>query len=177
MRRSVILPLAAALALAACGGSDTREGEVGMDDVAAAAASIPQPEPGEYRSTVEMIEFDVPGMTDAMKQQMRAAAESGMREGNSFCLTPEEAAEGPEQMVQNMAESNCSFQRFDVAGGTIDAAMTCSGEDGFEGQVALTGTMSSTSSSITMDMTQDIPGTEGVRMKMKVDSQRVGECA
>lgn len=175
MRRSAILPLGAALVLAACGGSDTGD-DVALDDVAAAADAMPRPEPGQYRSTVELIDFDIPGMGDAMKQQMRAAAASGMAEGNDFCLTEEEAAEGPERMVQNMAESNCSFQRFNVSGGTMDAVMSCSGDGGIEGQVALTGTMSSTSSSITMEMNQDIPGAGAVQMKMKVDSERIGDC-
>ncbi len=177
MRYLAIAPLAAALALAGCGKSEPDEGKVGMDEVAAAAGEMPRPQPGQYSSTIELLDFDVPGLNDAMKQQMRSAAESGLAQGNSFCLTEEEAAQGPERMVQNMAESNCTFQRFDVSGGTIDAQMSCAGEGGITGDVKLTGTMSTQSSSITMDMNQEIPGAGTTHMKMKVDSRRTGECA
>lgn len=175
MRQLIVAPLMV-LFLAGCGGAEPDQEEVGMDQVARAAQDMPQPQPGEYRSTVQLIDFNIPGVDDAMQQQMRAAAENGMAQDNTFCLTEEEAAQGPERMVQNMADSNCTFQRFDVSGGTMDAVMSCSGEGGIAGEIALTGTMAENSSSIVMDMNQQLSGAGDIHMKMKVDSQRVGDC-
>lgn len=170
---------ALALAVAACGSSDDKaaDGPVSLKDVAAAAEDMPSPKAGQYESTVELIELDIPGMPDDAKAQMKAAAGQSMAQKNSFCLSEEEASKGPEQMVQNMANSNCTFERFNVSGGSIDAKMACTGQGGMQGAVELNGTMSSTSSSITMNMLQKGPNGEQMKMKMKVDSKRIGDCA
>lgn len=168
-----------ALLLAACGSSESEadQGAISMEEVAEAAKDMPSPVAGQYESTVELLAIDVPGMPEDAKAQMKAAAAQSLSQGNSFCLTEEEAAKGAEQMVQNMADSTCSFERFDVSGSSIDAKMSCSGEGGMQGRVALKGTMSSTDSSMTMDMTQAGPNGQEMTMTMKVDSKRVGDCA
>src|SRR5690606_1756512 len=133
---------AMALALAACGSSGTEadNGSVSMQDMAKAAEGIPKPVAGQYESTVELLDMQMPGVPEQAKAQMRAAAAEGMAKTNRFCLTEEEAAKGAEQLLQNMADSTCSVERFDVSGSAIDAKMSCSGEGGMQGQVALQGT-------------------------------------
>jgi hypothetical protein len=181
MRTIHALPLLAAFALAACGGGTADEdgdGKVSNQEAAAAADSMIKPEPGQYKTSLEMLEFDIPGMTDEMKTQMRTMMGGELAKGNTFCLTPEEAAsQGPQQMVENMAESNCSFAKFDVAGGNISADMQCTGEDGKASHVLMDGQMSSTGSNMTMTMDQDQGAVGKVHMKMRVISERTGDCA
>ena len=43
----------------------------------------------------------------------------------TYCLSAEDAAKGAEAMKEHMAKGKCQFNRFDVAGGTIDTAMSC----------------------------------------------------
>ena len=76
MRPIHSLPLAAAILLAACGGGETDadgDGELSADEVAAEAEGMVQPRPGQYRTTLELVEFDAPGMPDSAKQQMQSA--------------------------------------------------------------------------------------------------------
>ena len=76
MRPIHTLPLAAAILLAACGGSETDadgDGELSADEVAAEAEGMVQPRPGQYRTTLELVEFEAPGMPDSAKQQLQQA--------------------------------------------------------------------------------------------------------
>ena len=181
MRTVHALPLAAAILLAACGGdADTDgDGNVSTEEAVAEAAGAVKPQPGEYRASYELLEFDVPGMPDAVKQQMQAqmggAAE--MAQANTYCLTPEEAeANGVEEMAKSMAEGDCTVARFDVSGGTISAEMQCTGADGVDAKVTMDGQMTATSSTMTMATEMDLQG-QTVRTKARVTSERIGDCA
>ena len=183
MRLTHTLPLAAAILLAACGGGGDADADgdsaVSGEEVAAEAAQAIKPEPGQYKTSYELLEFDVPGMPDAVKQQMQAqmggAAE--VARGITYCLTPEDiASQGSQQMVQNMAEGNCTFAKYDVSGGTVSADMQCTGPDGTTNHVLMEGQMTSTGSTMTMTTEQAIAGRQ-VHMKTRVTSERTGDCA
>ena len=180
MRPIHTLPLAAAIQLAACGGGDTDadgDGALSADEVAAEADGMVQPRPGQYRSSVELLEFNAPGIPDAAKDQMKQAFESGLAEGNTFCMTEAEAAEnGPRQMVKNLAESDCEMKTFQVSGGSVVAEMQCAREGANANTVRIEGEMTPESSVMTMDMTQDMAGVGEMNMKMRVSSQRIGDC-
>src|SRR5690606_13582907 len=93
MRPIHCLPLAAAILLAACGGGAddlAADGEVTEDELAAALDDAVRPLPGQYRTAIELIEFDIPGMPEAMKGQMRQLVAGEFAQGNEFCMTPEE---------------------------------------------------------------------------------------
>jgi hypothetical protein len=198
MRTSRLAPLAAALLLAACGGGEAGEeptAAVGGGDEAAAgaeAADVPgatvavaagrlaQPRPGEYRTTVELLGFDMPGMPEAAKRQMRAAVGSSMTQIRDFCLTPEEAAaNGPEQMAKNLVQANCTMEKFNVTGNRIVADMACKGDAQGQGagRMHMDGEMNAESSTMTMTMDQEMPGVGTMQMKMKAVSERTGECS
>jgi len=180
MRTIHALPLVAAILLVGCGGdADTNnDGAVSGDEVVAEAAGAIKPQPGQYRTTFEMLEFDVPGMPESVKQQMQAqmggAAE--VAKPITYCLTPEQAAEnGAEQMAKNMAEGNCTVSRFDVSGGSISSEMQCSGNDGITTQVQMDGQMTSTTSTMTMTQKMNLGG-QTVQTKARVTSERIGDC-
>ena len=69
MRLTHTLPLAAAILLAACGGDADTDGDgaVSGEEFAAEAAGAIKPQPGQYRTSYEMLEFDVPGMPESVK--------------------------------------------------------------------------------------------------------------
>lgn len=178
MRIAYSLPLAAAIVLAGCGGGadSDGDGDLSADEVAAEAQGLIQPRPGQYRASIELLEFDVPAMPEGAKQQMQQIFASGLAEGNSFCMTEEDAARnGPEEMVKNLAEGDCTMNAFNVSGATVSADMQCSA-DGIASTIRMDGTMATESSAMTMDMTQGIPNVGETRMKMRVTSQRIGDC-
>ena len=70
------LPIVAmALALGACGGDDAAEqakgGAVSQNAVERELAEAPQMRPGLYRSRMEMVRFDVPGVPAEQQALMR----------------------------------------------------------------------------------------------------------
>jgi hypothetical protein len=173
-------PLAAAILLAACGGDADTDGDgaVSSEEVVAEAAGAIRPQPGQYSASYEVLEMNVPGMPDAMKQQMQGQMGGGANgKPITYCLTPEQAAaNGPEEMARNMAAGNCSVSKFDVAGGTISAEMQCKDASGATSHVVMDGRMTSTSSTMTMTNEMDMPGMGKMQTKMRVTSERIGEC-
>lgn len=181
MRAIHTLPLVAAIVLAACGSGDAdtdADGALSGEEIAAEAEGMVQPRPGQYRTTLELLEFNAPGLPEEAKQQMQQAFASGLAEGNTFCMTEAQAAEnGPREMVENLAESDCQMTTFNVSGNSVNAEMQCANETGGVNTVKMQGEMTAESSTMTMDMAPELPGTEGMAMKMRVSSQRVGDCA
>lgn len=197
MRTSRLAPLAATLLLAACGGGTDDPAAAGGGDeagsageaggvsaavVASQAEGLVQPRPGEYRTTMELLDFqmpDIPGMTEQMKQQMRATMGASLTQSHDFCLTPDEAAaNGPRQMAEKLAKSNCTMEQFDIKGSAIVAEMLCPGANGAgSSRMRMEGEMSAEGSVMTMAMDQDMPGRGPMQMKMKVTSERTGECS
>jgi hypothetical protein len=180
MRRSPIAALAFAFTLAACSGGEDAETDEGLeaDDVMAATAGADLI-PGQYESRGTLLAFEVPGVPDSQIEPVRAMMAESMGQTHSYCLTQEEIDQGPGQMAQKMAESNCSVEGLRASGGVISGEMQCSGEDGLKGTVKLEGTMNGNSSTMTMETIQSVPGIagEGARLKMQVEATRVGECA
>lgn len=180
MRLVHTLPLAGAILLAACGGdADTdADGKVSAEEIAAASEGMVQPLPGQYRASLELLEFEAPGLPEGAKEQMQQIFASGLAEGNSFCMTEEDAAKnGAEEMVKNLAESDCTMNAFNVSGGNVTADMQCAAEGGGTSTVKMDGTMTAEGSVMTMDMSQEVPNMGATRMKMRVTSQRIGDCA
>lgn len=150
---------------------------------AANAAALPRPEPGLYRSTMTLVSLDAPGMPPAMATQMKGmfARRQG---GNEFCLHPDEAQKGYEERVKKLAgRPNCAFDRYAAGGGSLDAQLTCSGEQGAKTVLGMKGQMTPTGSDVTMTMDQSAPHMPqgspmagGMKMTMRVKSERIGDC-
>ena len=174
-------PLVAAVLLAACSGdADTNgDGTVSSEEVAAEAESAIKPRPGQYRTSFEVLELNIPGAPVELKQQMQAqmGGEAGAARTSTYCLTPEDAAaNGAEQMAKNVAQGNCTIARFDVSGGTLSAEMQCTAVNGATSHVVMDGQMTSTSSTMTMTNEMDMAGMGKMQMKIRANSERIGDC-
>lgn len=177
MRYPIMLTFAAALAACGSGSEDAAGGDtLSNEEVAERASEAIRLEPGQYRSTVDLVSIDIPGapaeVVEMMKRSM--SAESSTTE---YCLTPEDAEKGYEEMARNSAEGDCSFSRFDVDGGDIDAEMVCEGgPQGATARMTLSGTGTSTSSDITMTMQMDAAGMGDGTMTIRARHERIGDC-
>ena len=181
MRATHTLPLAAAILLAACNGNGETDadgdGKISADELAAETADLVQPRPGQYRTTAEIVEFDVPGMADEQKQMMRTMMAQGAAQASLSCLTPEDAEKnGARQMVEKLAEGDCEIKSFNVAGGTVDAEMQCAGGGGPAGTVKMQGVMEAEKSTMTMEFDQSLGGATQAHIKMRMNSERIGDC-
>ena len=162
--------------LVGCGssGADNAGGSVSADKVADRMADMVRPEPGLYRSTSTVISVEAPGAPDGVADMLKKSMSSGHT--SEYCLTPEEAAKGYEEMARRAQHGNCTFQRFDVSGGKIDAVMNCAAPQGGKAQIALNGTGTSTSSVMDMKMQMEAPGMGKMNTHTKVESKRIGPC-
>lgn len=179
MRRQ-ILATTALIALAGCG--DAKKEQVTADEVLAEAGELEKPRPGQYQTTVELVDFSVPGMPAAQAEQMKSMMGNVSANASGYCLTDQEAGKGFEESIRKMTEGSggmkCEFDDFKVDGGKIAAALTCKGPQGMSADIALDGTASADASAMRMKMVQKaamIPG-GAVNMEMKMESKRVGDC-
>ena len=171
------LAVVAAAALAACSGeaedsaSDT---PMAVEDAAREFSKLDRPQPGQYDLDVEVVSFDMPGAPEGMLEQMRSAMEGAY--ADSFCLTPEEAEKGfKEQLGQVAQGSQCNFNDMAVDDGKVAARAVCD-LDGGKMELAMNGTVSSTSSDITADTKMTAQG-QTVSMTMRMKQTRTGDCA
>ena len=178
MRYPTIAAMTLSLALAACssGEDEPSSGEtISTEEVAERARDAVRPEPGLYRSTVELLEVDMPGapagVEDTMKRMM-----GGSNTASEYCLTQQDVDRGFEEMARKSQQGDCTFERFDVDGGDIDAAMNCTVQGGQTMRMTMQGTGGPTSSEMTMNMETDMPGVGTANMRMKATHQRIGDC-
>ncbi|RPF72302.1 DUF3617 domain-containing protein [Aurantiacibacter spongiae] len=176
--RHRVFALAIALTLAAC-GSDADEdlsGEaLSMDDVMAEAEDggiVPQP--GEYRTRLELVEMSLPGMPEDRMDMVRRAFAEGAGQNNTYCVTGDMDRE---EWISQMTDNDCSVSRFSAEGGDVDLSMTCRAADGPQGTISMTGTADETSSDMQMQFQQPVPGMGDASVRLRVRSERIGDCA
>lgn len=169
-----------ALVLSACGGETVVEDPSDPEQIAEAMGNLPEPQPGEYTMTGELVEFSIPGASEDEMAMMRGMFESGLTAGQTFCMTEEMAKEGYKEWLtqsQNVPEG-CEFSDYKTSSDSFDATLACNNADGTSGTVKLTGTVSATSQDMRMEMDMTSPG-EGpgaMRMVMETQTVRKGDC-
>ena len=177
------LGLASATFLLSACGSNKKEpqakasGPQPMEEVKKEAAQLERPQPGQYRQAVEITRFAVPGMpaqaADQMKKMMSAKRE------NVICLTKADTEKGFRDMFKDVGKGNqCSYSRFDVSGGKIDAQMDCAAPQERSARMTIKGMVTPNGSDVTVDM--DVKGGKqpmgNMQMTMHMKSERVGDC-
>ena len=175
MRTVIVLPLAV-LALAGCKSEPA--GPKSQEQVKQEVAQMVKPRPGLYRSTVKMVNFEVPGMPPAQAERLKGMF-SGTGQNRDFCLTQAEADKGYREMTSKLAQGNCTYDKFEAEGGDLDAKLTCQTAKGMTAIIEMKGTMTPEGSQMHMKMDQTMaamPG-KGIKMEMDVASARVGDCA
>lgn len=123
-----------------------------------------------YRATITMTGIEIPGMPDDMKGHG-----GGMETTSEYCLTPDDVAQGYEEMMKRGQNGSCSYERFDVAGGKLDAVMLCQTDQG-EARMEMNGTASPTASQFDAKMKMDLDGMGNGTMRFTAKHERIGDC-
>lgn len=177
---SVLVPLAL---LAACDSSpdvDIRDANASEVGEAVAESGVTgdafQVRPGKWESKVAIEEMEIPGMPAAVQEQMKSTFAQHQPAGFTSCLTPEEARK-PKADFFAGKDNNCRYDHFRMGDGKIDAKMRCDAGEAVQ-SMEMAGTYSPESYSMTMTTVRTgEPGPGGeVRMKMRMDAKRVGDC-
>ena len=169
------LPLVAALALTACAD----EGEEAMTDEALSAEDVASIEdngdsvaPGEYSTSLELVELDAPGMSESAIADMRSAFAEGAAQPHLYCVTEQTDRAA---WLSQMAEADCTVSRLTADGAELQGAMSCSAEEGLNGRVEFAGTTGEDSADLAM--TYELPTQAGeATVRFRVQSNRVGDC-
>jgi len=150
------LPLLALLA--ACGKAD---GEL---------------DPGNWKNTMAMTKFDIPGAPPEVAA--RAKAMLGQSQTTEACMSEAEAKAGVRTMSSSMQQGECTMEDFKQGGGTMSGTLMCKGT-GTAPKMAMTGTYTPQKVTMVMagEMTDDkLPGGKA-NMEMTLTSERTGDCA
>lgn len=177
MNLSRLAPLLALVALAACAGEADEELQnegLSAEDVAAAPVDFAVPlAPGQYRTTSELIDFSMPSLSEEARRTAAAAFAQGAGEGHTYCLA---AGATSDQWLSSMNESACTVSRLEEGEGRIDAVLQCSDPTGLNGRVEMSGTMAQTSADMELRFAQAIAQFGEGTIRMRVVSQRIGDC-
>ncbi|QNA83422.1 DUF3617 domain-containing protein [Sphingomonas sp. So64.6b] len=169
-----VTALIAALALAGCGKGEKQVSaeNASLESVASQAKDAIKLEPGQWEMTFEIGKMEIPGMPAGAPQMKQAAQTS------STCITPEQAAKPAGDMFAGKGAGDCKFDSFNMAGGKLDAVMSCKLPN-MPGQskTTMAGTYSPTafSNEITSSVS-GMPGGQTMTMQAKSSGRRTGEC-
>ncbi|MCJ2188973.1 DUF3617 domain-containing protein [Novosphingobium beihaiensis] len=179
-----------ALPLAACGSKEEAKSEsaapsaaetagtpMSADEAAQAAARLERPRPGSYKQTIEVMDLQIAGLPENAASQMKGMIRK--TDTHTFCITDEDNDDGYKDMLQNAGQGgDCTYSKFDVAGGRLDAQMHCAMPGQGDAVMTMNGTVSETGSDVIigMDVTGGQPPMGNMKMKMHMIAERVGDC-
>lgn len=176
---ALVLPLAACNSGPSVSVKDAKPSEVQEKVAAATGSGGVMVEPGRWEGTMTMHDIEmpnVPNMPPQVKEQMKAR----MGAARSFvnCVTPEDVKEQKAFFNgENGADKNCKYDHFNLAGGKIDAAMSCNRGEAGKMAMTMTGTYSPDAYHMDMSSKADGPGPMGgMNVRMSVEAKRVGAC-
>lgn len=175
--RHIAWALGAAALVAGCGGGDdngitAKKGE-SVESVAARVSKV-MFEPGEWQMTTRITAVDMPGAPPELTKAM-----AGRETVVKHCMTREEAERSPGDLFRKSAEGKCTYERFEMDGGKVDAKMQCQGaRPGETMQTEMSGAYSRDTYKTEMKMTVSVPGSEGpMTMEATTEGKRLGACA
>lgn len=164
------ISIAAVLAciLAAC-SPPAQQGENGASGPADAAAPGGI-QPGQYRTTVTMLEMNIPGVSSQDINMAPTTTED--------CVTSSDIAEFTRgSMVNAESGETCTQNSMNTAGGRIEGEASCTGSYGAR-TMHMSGTYSSHHVEMEINSSNDMPGGGGqMSQRMRIVTERIGECA
>lgn len=166
--------LACTVLLAGCG--DSKKVDARDESPAAVAekvaASGMTPRPGRWQGSFRIEKFEMAGMPPQAQAAMNKSM--GMTKTYFTCLTPEQAAKPDASFFQKGAEG-CTYEKFTMADGRIDAVMNCRPGSG-PTRMEMNGTYGADLYDLKVKGSGEMAKGMTMDMAMAVSSRRVGEC-
>lgn len=175
-----MLAIATGAMLASCGGGVEMK-NASLDDVSKAAKEEAKLEPGNWKTTVEIVSVDIPGMTGENKAMADAMSKGLMGRTNvtEHCVTKEIADKPPSEMLGGSGA--CTFETFRLSGGSMDARMVCKKDEmGGAMTMQVNGSYGGARYNLTSEMTMEGgPSSQGpgkMVIKARTTGERTGAC-
>lgn len=164
------------LALTGCGKTD--DGPKTIEEAKQEAAKLDRPKPGQYTQTLKITKFEVPGAPPEMAKQMQTTL--GQQQNTSFCLTEQMADQGFQDMFREIGkDGQCKYERFNAAGGKLDAELKCESPAEGKGTIKIAGDVSAEGSDVAVEIDTVNPASPmgHTIIAMQMVSNRIGDCA
>ena len=164
----------AALTLTAC-GNDVSIKNATPEEVSkqVSKASTVNMKPGEWETTVETLEVEMPGMTGAMKDQMTKAL-MDTRQTMKTCISEEEAKKPPMDRLTQMQD--CTYEKYELDGGDLDSTLVCKVQ-GSTMRMEIDGKLASETFDMENEMETTMPGgSQKIKTKARVTGRYLGPC-
>ena len=168
-----LIAAAVLLMLAACGDRERSEAQV-----VAEGEKLVKPLPGLYRSTTTLTGFELSGADPKVADDMRDRLGQVSPQRREYCLTPEEAARGFEDLVRQTQHGNCDMERFVANDTRLSARLSCRAGEQMTSKVTMEGNGAPDSSHIALEIVQAGPAVPGgtARIAMEIENRRIGDC-
>lgn len=137
----------------------------------ASAAANAQVQPGQWEASTTVNSIDIPGAPPQVAQMMKGQMASGGRTKMTYCITPQQAAQGPQEMLKQ--NPSCRFSKYEMKGGRIATEMSCS-QNGGTMTARASGSYTPTSFNVTSNTVMS--GQMSMRMSSTSTGRRVGPC-
>jgi Protein of unknown function (DUF3617) len=133
--------------------------------------------PGNWKNTMTMTKFEIPGAPIAMAKQAQAVLNKP--QSTEACLTPPMAKAGVRDFSSSMQQGDCKMEDFKQGGGKMSGTLVCTGASGF-GAPKMNMDGSYTTEKVEMSLSGEvsdskIPGGKA-NIGMTITSERVGDC-
>lgn len=171
---TALVPLAACNSGPTVSATNASEAEV-KAKVAAATGGADMISPGRWEGTMTISDMKMPKLP--ADQQANLASKIGGAKPFVSCITEEDVKAKRAFFTGDTGDDkSCTYNRFTMSGGKIDAAMSCN-----RGGTAMTATMTGNFSpdSYHMDMASNTDSKSAyaaMSMKMTIDGKRTGAC-
>ncbi len=178
--KKILMCTAAITLIAGCsdGGADKDgDGKISNEEMAAEMNSVKM-EAGQWETQLEIVDLKIDGLPEGAPPNMADMMKSTMSQTTKSCITEEQAENPGAEFFAAQDQENCDVKEFDMSGGKIKSAMTCSAPDG-AGSMTMTMSGDYTPSEYDMTMTMesgDMPNNMAMNMKATVTGKRIGEC-
>jgi hypothetical protein len=138
-------------------------------DAGGGAAMANSLQPGQYRTTVTMLEMSIPGVKSTNINMDPVTTED--------CVTSSDVADFTSGNMANAdAGESCTQNNMSSSGGRIQGEATCTGEYGAR-TMQMSGTYTSNHVDMEIASTSDMPGGGGqMTQRMRIVTDRIGEC-
>lgn len=177
MRKILILGFAA-LALSACdkGADADGDGKVSNEEAKAEMGSggAMATKPGMWEVKMTFANVEAKGAPPEILSQIKAQAAKGIT--MQSCMTKEQAEKPGTDFFGGTPEANCSFDKLDRSGNSINVEMTCKPAGNIVVKSKMDGSFAAETYTMNIEQSTEGMPTGPVKMTGKVDAKRVGDC-
>lgn len=137
----------------------------------APAAAQAQVQPGQWEASSTINSIDMPGAPPQVAQMMKSQMSGGKKTRMTYCITPQQAAQGPQEMLKQ--NPSCRFTKYSMKGGMISTEMSCA-QNGGTMTARASGSYTPTSFNVTSNAVMS--GQMSMRLSSTSVGRRIGPC-